>query len=64
MYNNQDHSMLTAILAIKDILGKQHGVWSVNTERSYHEEVGIPHQNGHVKDILAQEAALDYSGDR
>jgi protoporphyrinogen oxidase len=61
MYNNQDHSMLTAMLAVKNILGEQHDVWSVNTERSYHEEVRIPHQNGHVRDILAQEAALDYS---
>lgn len=56
MYNNQDHSMLTAMLAVKNILGEQHDVWSVNTERSYHEEVRIPHQNGHVKDVLAQEA--------
>lgn len=37
-YNNQDHSMLTAILAAKNILGEQHDLWDVNTERSYHEE--------------------------
>ncbi len=42
MYNNQDHSMLTAMLAVKNILGEQHDVWAVNTERSYHEEVRIP----------------------
>lgn len=42
MYNNQDHSMLTAMLAVKNILGEQHDIWSVNTERSYHEEVRIP----------------------
>ncbi|MCB0191958.1 MAG: NAD(P)/FAD-dependent oxidoreductase [Anaerolineae bacterium] len=42
MYNNQDHSMLTAMLAVKNILGEQHDVWTVNTERSYHEEVRIP----------------------
>lgn len=41
MYNNQDHSMLTAMLAVKNILGGQHDIWSVNTERSYHEEVRI-----------------------
>jgi protoporphyrinogen oxidase len=45
MYNNQDHSMLTAMLAVKNILGEHHDIWSVNTERSYHEEVQIP-QNG------------------
>jgi protoporphyrinogen oxidase len=37
-YNNQDHSMLTAMLAVKNILGQQHDLWNVNVERSYHEE--------------------------
>lgn len=37
-YNNQDHSMLTALLAARNILGEQHDLWNVNTERSYHEE--------------------------
>lgn len=37
-YNNQDHSMLTALLAAKNILGENHDIWDVNTERSYHEE--------------------------
>ena len=37
-YNNQDHSMLTAILAAKNIMGEKHDLWDVNTERSYHEE--------------------------
>jgi protoporphyrinogen oxidase len=41
MYNNQDHSMLTAMLAVRNIMGEQHDLWSVNTERSYHEEVYI-----------------------
>ena len=41
-YNNQDHSMLTAMLAVKNIMGEQHDLWSVNTERSYHEEMRIP----------------------
>lgn len=45
MYNNQDHSMLTAMLAVRNILGESHDIWSVNTERSYHEEVQIP-RNG------------------
>ncbi len=43
MYNNQDHSMLTAMLAVKNLLGQgQHDVWSVNVERAYHEEARIP----------------------
>ncbi|MBD2059302.1 NAD(P)/FAD-dependent oxidoreductase [Oculatella sp. FACHB-28] len=37
-YNNQDHSMLTAMLAVRNILGEKHDLWNVNTERSYHEE--------------------------
>lgn len=36
-YNNQDHSMLTALLAARNILGEQHDLWNVNVERSYHE---------------------------
>jgi len=36
-YNNQDHSMLTALLAARNILGEQHDLWNVNVDRSYHE---------------------------
>jgi protoporphyrinogen oxidase len=37
-YNNQDHSMLTAIYATRNIVGEKNDVWSVNTEMEYHEE--------------------------
>ncbi|MEO0586582.1 MAG: FAD-dependent oxidoreductase, partial [Planctomycetota bacterium] len=37
-YNNQDHSMLSAMLAARNILGEEHDIWNVNVERSYHEE--------------------------
>jgi protoporphyrinogen oxidase len=37
-YNNQDHSMLTAILAVRNLMGEAHDLWEVNTERSYYEE--------------------------
>jgi len=41
-YNNQDHSMWTAILATLDLLdGGGHDVWSVNTDAEYHEEGAI-----------------------
>jgi protoporphyrinogen oxidase len=37
-YNNQDHSMWTAILATLNLLeGADYDVWSVNTEAEYHE---------------------------
>jgi protoporphyrinogen oxidase len=38
-YNNQDHSMLTAMYAVENILGAQHDLWAVNVEEDYHEEV-------------------------
>ena len=37
-YNNQDHSMLTAILSAENILGADHDIWAVNVEEEYHEE--------------------------
>jgi hypothetical protein len=33
--------MRTAMLAVRNVAGERHDVWNVNTERSYHEEVGI-----------------------
>jgi protoporphyrinogen oxidase len=42
-YNNQDHSMLTAMMAVDNLLaGKtdKTGLWEVNTEMDYHEEEG------------------------
>ena len=38
-YNNQDHSMFTAMLAVRNILGEKHDVWSVNADCDYHEEI-------------------------
>lgn len=40
-YNNQDHSMLTAKLAVDVILGERKNkaeIWAVNVEEEYHEE--------------------------
>jgi len=39
-YNNQDHSMLTAMLTVENVLGTgDHDVWQVNVEEDYHEEI-------------------------
>jgi protoporphyrinogen oxidase len=38
-YNNQDHAMLTGLLAARNLLGERHDLWQVNTEQSYHETV-------------------------
>jgi protoporphyrinogen oxidase len=40
-YNNQDHSMLTAMVTVDNILAGSNGsvnVWELNTEQEYHEE--------------------------
>jgi hypothetical protein len=38
-YNNQDHSMMTALLTVKNIVGPEHyDVWRVNQDAEYHEE--------------------------
>jgi hypothetical protein len=40
-YNNQDHSMLTAMTAVDNIISgvsDKDNVWSINTEMEYHEE--------------------------
>lgn len=40
-YNNQDHSMLTAMTSVDNILAgveDKAGIWKINTEQDYHEE--------------------------
>jgi protoporphyrinogen oxidase len=37
-YNNQDHSMFTAMLTVENIHGAHHDIWAVNVEQEYHEE--------------------------
>jgi protoporphyrinogen oxidase len=37
-YNNQDHSMLTAMMAVWNMRGATHDIWEVNTDFEYHEE--------------------------
>jgi protoporphyrinogen oxidase len=42
-YNNQDHSMLTGMYAVRNLLhGEQHDLWAVNADQEYHEEVREP----------------------
>ena len=43
-YNNQDHSMMTAMLCAKNILAgfKQHDIWEVNEDAEYHESGSAP----------------------
>jgi len=45
-YNNQDHSMLTAMLAVSNMRGAQHEIWEINTDYEYHEEMRLPSERG------------------
>lgn len=55
-YNNQDHSMLTAMVAVDNIVAgntDNSGIWDVNTETDYHEE------QGHLNDRLRLRVPTD-----
>jgi hypothetical protein len=41
-YNNQDHSMATAMMAAENIQGADHDLWKVNLEPDYYEEIVTP----------------------
>ena len=55
-YNNQDHSMLTAMLTADSIAhGTTHNIWDVNVEQDYHESKvrdAAPTGTGRVAPIL------------
>ena len=39
-YNNQDHAMLTGMLAVRNLVrGEHNDLWSVNADQEYHEEI-------------------------
>lgn len=58
-YNNQDHSMYSAMLTVANMYGAKHDVWSVNTDFEYHEEqrLGLP-------DADAAAAKMSYAESR
>jgi protoporphyrinogen oxidase len=55
-YNNQDHAMLTGMLAVRSmVLGEEHDLWSINAEQEYHEQVRTtPHVDAVVEDEVAR----------
>ncbi len=53
-YNNQDHSMVTALLAVQNTLGGSHDVWAVNADDEYHEEGGVA-----LEDVASQLLLLE-----
>jgi len=59
-YNNQDHSMLTAMIAVDNIAAgviDKSNLWAVNTELEYHEEKETPNQPQSAPAMAAAESA-------
>src|SRR6185369_6489460 len=57
-YNNQDHSMLTAMLAVKNIQGEQYDLWAVNADPDYHEEVTAEQSQDEFALLASQQPAV------
>ena len=57
-YNNQDHSMFTAMLTVENILGASHDIWEVNVEEEYHEASGGTKGTGRDAPILPNQRSL------
>jgi protoporphyrinogen oxidase len=36
-YNNQDHSMVTAMFAVRNLFGERHDLWAINADDEYQE---------------------------
>ncbi len=54
-YNNQDHAMVTGMLAVRNLLdGETHDLWSVNTDQEYHEEVRSPVLEAVLSQVFAK----------
>jgi protoporphyrinogen oxidase len=58
-YNNQDHSMLTAMMTVENLRGAGHDVWAVNTDFEYHEEQRLERHAGAPAGQAAAVAAGD-----
>jgi hypothetical protein len=64
-YNNQDHSMLTAMLSVENILGARHDVWTVNVEAEYHEEKAGDGKGGTGRDApVLPRSAIDAAAEQ
>ena len=51
-YNNQDHAMMTALLAARNILAgrAEYDVWAVNQDGEYHESGSAGEQRSRARD--------------
>jgi protoporphyrinogen oxidase len=57
-YNNQDHSMMTAVLAVRNILGESHDLWHVNTDDAYNEERSVDEAARALRVLAATQPAV------
>jgi protoporphyrinogen oxidase len=59
-YNNQDHSMVTAMLAARNLMGGATDPWSVNADDEYHEEGGIDMDDlsGDLRELIRTQPAV------
>ena len=49
-YNNSDHSMLTAMRAVDNLVkGTRHDLWAINAESAYHEEESQDEQQPYIE---------------
>lgn len=53
-YNNQDHSMVTAMLAVENMFGAAHDLWTVNVDEEY-QESGTRITHDQVRKMNAQQ---------
>jgi len=59
-YNNQDHSMLTAMVAVDNILNgikNKKNLWEINTDQEYHEQKSAPAEPAKVGEGAGTDAA-------
>jgi protoporphyrinogen oxidase len=52
-YNNQDHSMVTAMLTVENLRGASHDVWATNSDFDYLEEVRVNGRPAALKEAKA-----------
>jgi hypothetical protein len=58
-YNNQDHSMMTALLVARNIAtGTTYDQWKVNTDAEYHEEAHIEDEDTSGRQVPKKVPAL------
>src|SRR5438445_13205434 len=62
-YNNQDHSMMTALLVARNIAsGSPLDPWKVNADAVYHEDIRVGERDGTGRLVPARVSASERAG--